>query len=559
MLDLEKFSECGWEPTSWIFFSGNIWGNFIYYSHFFPSLTGLLIAIFVFRYSVHSRAAQALLFTSVIFAIWSLVDLFLWASDRPDLIMFAWSSLIYFDLLLYIGCLYFIYAYTTDKFPARWQEFIILLLFVPLFLFAHTNLNLIGFDYTNCWREAIEGPLWQMYVYVVEILIVLWIVIFAARHIKKRAGSERTELVLVTSGIILFLGLFSLGNILGSLETDWEIGQIGLFGMPILVCFLAYTIVKYETFKAKMLAAEALFAGTFLLLISILFVRTIENKQVITLVTIFFFTILGFLLIRNVRKEVEQRQQIEKLASSLQRANARLKEMDKLKSEFVSIASHQLRSPLTAIRGYASLLRDGTYGKFPAKADEPLERIESSAKTMALAIEDYLNVSRIEAGNMKYNLADFNLYDETERIVQDLRPDALKHGLVLLFRSDLESRGIVHADIGKVQQILHNLINNAIKYTPKGSIVVYLREQKRPRRICVDIIDTGIGMSEHTLHTIFQKFERAENANSVNVKGTGLGLYVALRMAEAMGGKVTAHSDGEGKGSRFTFELPLAM
>lgn len=559
MLDQQQFVVCAWEPTTWIFFSGNIWGDFIYYSHLFPSLTGLLIAIFVFRYSRENLAAQALLFTSVIFAIWSLVDLFLWASDRPDLIMFAWSSLIYFDLLLYIGCLYFIYAYVKSDFLPRWQEGIILTLFTPLFLFAHTNLNLVAYDFTNCWREAIEGPLWQNYVYIVEIGIVLWIIIFVARNLRNIFNKKHLEVILVTTGVIAFLGLFSLGNILGSFETDWEVGQIGLFGMPILVCFLAYTIVKYETFKAKVLAAEALFAGTFLLLLSILFVRTIENKQVIAMVTIVLFSILGLLLIRNVRSEVEQRQQIEKLALKLKRANARLQEMDKLKSEFVSIASHQLRSPLTAIRGYASLLRDGNYGKFPSKAEQPLERIEESAKSMALAIEDYLNVSRIEAGNMKYNLADFNLYDEVSRIVDDLRPDALKHGLVLLLRSDLESRGIVHADVGKVQQIIHNLINNAIKYTPRGSIIVYVREQKRPKRICIDITDTGIGMNELTLDTIFQKFERAENANTVNVKGTGLGLYVALKMAEAMGGTVTAHSEGDNKGSRFTFSLPLVM
>jgi signal transduction histidine kinase len=292
---------------------------------------------------------------------------------------------------------------------------------------------------------------------------------------------------------------------------------------------------------------------------SMLLFREMSYARPIIFVSVIAFAVLGISLARIVRKEIEQKEALLDLTGRLEKANARLKEMDKLKSEFVSIASHQLRSPLTAIRGYASLLRDGTYGKFPAKAEEPLERIESSAKSMSLAIEDYLNVSRIEAGNMKYTMSDFNLYDEVNRVVDDLRPDALKHGLVLLFRSDLESHGIVNADIGKVQQILHNLINNAIKYTPKGTIVVYLREQKRPKRIFVDITDTGIGMSEHTLHTIFQKFERADNANTVNVQGTGLGLYVAKRMAEAMGGTVSAHSEGEGKGSRFTLELPLAM
>jgi signal transduction histidine kinase len=128
-----------------------------------------------------------------------------------------------------------------------------------------------------------------------------------------------------------------------------------------------------------------------------------------------------------------------------------------------------------------------------------------------------------------------------------------------LFRTDLKSRGIVTADIGKTVQIVHNLINNSIKYTPRGSISVFMRDDVKLKRIYVDIIDTGIGMSEKTIDTLFQKFERASNANSVNVSGTGLGLYVALRMAEAMGGTISAHSEGDGKGSRFTLDLPLSM
>jgi len=559
MLDQSQFEICEWGSTSWLFFSENIWGDFIYYSHLFPSLTGLIVALFVFRYSTDSKTAQALLFVTTAFTAWSLIDLFLWASDRPDLIMFAWSSLIYFDLLVYVGSFYFVYAYITEGRPGIWQEIVIFALFIPLFLFAHTELNLLAYDFTNCWREAIEGPLWQWYVYIVEILIALAILVLVILNYHIVPKTKRVELVLVTTGVLLFLALFSLGNILGSIETDWEIGQIGLFGMPILVCFLAYTIVRYEAFKVKILTAEVLFIGTFILLLSILFVRTIENKQVIAMVTLVLFTVLGYLLIRNVRQEVNQREQIERLAVKLEKANVRLKEIDKLKSEFVSIASHQLRSPVTAIRGYASLLLENSYGHMPEAAKDPLTRIEESAKLIATSIEDYLNVSRIEGGNMKYNLSDFSLRDEVEHICDDLRPIALKSGLVLLFRSDIKSRSVVHADIGKTQQIIHNLINNAIKYTKQGSIVVHLKDDTRAKKITVDITDTGIGMNEHTMHTIFQKFERAENANSVNVSGTGLGLYVALQMAKAMEGYITAHSDGDGRGSRFSLTLPLVM
>jgi signal transduction histidine kinase len=178
---------------------------------------------------------------------------------------------------------------------------------------------------------------------------------------------------------------------------------------------------------------------------------------------------------------------------------------------------------------------------------------------MALGIEDYLNVSRIESGNMKYSLSDFNLKDETDHICDDLRIDAIKQGLGLIFRSDLKSHGIVHADIGKTVQILQNLIHNAIKYTKEGSIKVLVRDDMVRKKIFVDIQDTGVGMSEDDLENIFQKFERAKDANSVNVSGTGLGLFVALKMAQAMGGNITATSEGKDKGSIFTLELPLAM
>lgn len=560
MLPGNDIAICQWSEAKFLFFSENIWGDFIYYSHLLPALATILVTLFLFVNARNNRAAQALLFTGLSFTIWSLMDLFLWASERIDLIMFTWSSMIYLELFIYVGVLYFIYAYVSGKFPNFWQELVVFALFIPLFLFGHTSLNLTGFDLTNCWREAIEGPLWQTYIYSVEIVIALWILGFATlRAYREVATARRREIVIISTGALLFLLFFSFGNIFGSLESDWEIGQIGLFGMPVLLVFISYVVVHYEAFRAKVFAAEALFSAAFLLLLSILFVRTIDNAHTITMVTLLLFSILGFLLVRSIKDEIKQREQIESLAVKLERANTRLKQVDKQKSEFVSIASHQLRSPLTSIAGYASLLREGTYGNVPQKMLEPLDRIEQSARFMAESIEDYLNVSRIESGNMKYHLSDFNLRDETEHICDDIRPVALRQGLILLFRTSMSSTGIVNADLGKVQQILHNLINNSLKYTPKGTVNVVVRDDVKGKRIYVDIVDTGIGMNEETLHSIFQKFERGDKANTVNVKGTGLGLYVALKMAEAMGGTISAHSEGDGKGSRFTFELPLVL
>ncbi len=157
-----------------------------------------------------------------------------------------------------------------------------------------------------------------------------------------------------------------------------------------------------------------------------------------------------------------------------------------------------------------------------------------------------------------YTNADFNLREQVEHIVDDLRPEATRSGLLLLFKSDMRGKGIVHADISKTQQILHNLINNSLKYTQKGSITVFVYDDIGRKQLFVNVIDTGIGMSTETINDLFQKFSRAKNANSVNINGTGLGLFVAREMARAMGGDISCSSAGDQRGSTFVLTLPLA-
>lgn len=319
---------------------------------------------------------------------------------------------------------------------------------------------------------------------------------------------------------------------------------------------MGYAILKYRLFDIRIVSAQL----TMLAIVGFTFVRFLLSQTITDYVgngILLVITIgLGIHLVRNVMKEIETREHIEKLANDLKKANKRLKELDKMKSEFVSIASHQLRSPLTAIRGYTSMLLEGSFGKLPKKAQDAVEKIDESGKFMALSVEDYLNVSRIQSGNMKYEMEEFNLKKVAKEIVDTFRQEATKKGLVLSCRFDVDSDCIVKADHGKTRQIIQNLIDNAIKYTKKGSVTVHIRDTKRPKRIYVDVVDTGIGMSEETIDNLFEKFERAKNANEVNVTGTGLGLFVAHKMAEGMGGTVSAESDGEGEGSTFTLELP---
>jgi len=552
------------EPA-YFFFASDVPG-LLYYSHLPAIIVALLVGLFVYFNGRNQLKNQLLLLVCLSFSAWAVANLVLWTNIHSDTLLFAWSFLGVMGSFISIFSIYFVYVFLYNKDVSLIVKSIFILLLAPVLLFAHSNLSLTGFDITVCDAFAYEGTFFKLYHTALGAVALLWILgLLIHAYIINKGIEMRKQILLMGIGIEAFLFSFftfvSLASYLATIGVydDSRLEFFGLFGMVVFTVFISILIVKFKTFNVGLLASQGLVIALVILIGSqFTFVTSVTNKVLVG-ITLVLTAAAGLLLNRSVKNEIEQRLKIESLAVKLERANSRLKQLDKQKSEFVSIASHQLRSPLTSIAGYASLLREGTYGNVPSKMVEPLDRIEQSARFMAESIEDYLNVSRIESGNMKYHLTDFNLRDETEHICDDIRPEALRKGLVLLFRTNLTSTGLVNADLGKVQQILHNLINNALKYTPKGTLNVVVRDDVKGKRLYVDIVDTGIGMNDNTLHSIFQKFERGDKANTVNVKGTGLGLYVALKMAEAMNGTITAHSEGDGKGSRFTLELPLVL
>lgn len=540
------------------FFDFSIAPPLLFYSYIPIVLLSLFLSLYILSKNKGSLQSKLLSLISFNFSFWVIAALVTWVVIHASVVHFAWELIALIELPIYIFSLYFVAVFLYEKDIHLKYKLLLALLYLPIILLLPTEVNMTSFDLTSC--VANNGIIW-LYIYVIEILtVVIMTVLFVHRFVTSPKGSYlRRQIPLLSIGMLLFLGIFTVTNILGDVTQVYEFNLIGPVGMALFLCLVTYMIVKFKIFNIKLIGAQALVIILWALVGSLLFVAQSTTTRTVAGATLIFTTFAGYLLVRSVKKEVEQREQLEVLTKNLERVNARLRELDKAKSEFVSIASHQLRSPLTAIRGYASMLTEGSYGKLPEKALESARRIEDSAKLMAMSVEDYLNISRIESGNMKYNLSDFNLYEMTDKLCDDLRPEALKKGLILLFRSDMKGRGIVHADIGKVNQIIHNLINNSIKYTPKGSVSVFVRDDLMKRRIYVDITDTGIGMSQATMAKLFNKFTRADNANATNVSGTGLGLYVALKMAEAMGGTISCDSEGDGKGSTFTFELPLAM
>jgi signal transduction histidine kinase len=533
----------------------------VYYSHLTAIIVAMLLGIHIFMRSKR-LAARILIVIALLFSTLAVIDIFLWTLIDSRMLMFLWSFWLFLFISIYLVSIYFLYALIEGKNVAfRYQATAVAIMAGVLVLSVTRYLS--AFDVGNC--SAVEDAWSLNIVFALSFVIFIIAVVYGFRAARRFTDRERKrEIVLATIGIALFLFSFSasayiasIANLFGRAPDTFTIEQYGYFGMTAFIAFLTYIIVRYRVFDTKLIAAQAIVVSLILLIGSQFFyVRSLIN---VTLngVAFLFAAVFGYLLVRSVKHEIAQRRQVEDLAKKLEKANERLKVLDKMKSEFVSVASHQLRSPLTSIRGYASMLIEGSYGKLPAKAAEAVERIQDSSRYMALSVEDYLNVSRIESGNMKYEFSQFNLKDEADKIVEELRPNALKKGLLLRSESRCSGHCIVSADIGKTRQIIQNLVDNALKYTQKGTITVLTHDDPKNKKIYITVKDTGVGMSKGTLEDLFEKFVRAKNANQINVTGTGLGLFVAKRMVENMHGRIWAESEGEGKGSAFHVELPL--
>ena len=553
---------CHWDSARFFLFSGNVFDPLIYYSHFLPLTLSLLIGFFVLYTDRKRLTNRMLFFVMLFFSVWVLLDAVLWATERPDVIMFAWSVQIFFDLLIYVSAALFVYVFVNiDKgkkeFPL-WLGGIFSVLFVPLFLFSSSQWNLSYFDLTNCDREAAEGVLWQ-YTYVAEVLITFWIVFFAVYSVfKEQDRFLRRKFVLLTTGVVLFLLAFSLGNIAGSFTEDWSYGQYGLFGLPVFSCFLAYLIVRYRILHAKLIATQVLIAALVVLIGSQLFFLNTGKvflNFVLISITFFLAVIFGILLIRSVKNEIRRKEELQIVTDKLAAANVELKRLDQSKTEFISIASHQLRTPLTAIKGFVSLLLEGSYGAVPASIADVLDKIYTANDRIVHLVEDLLNISRMESGRLKYEYAEVTVPEFLNELRDTFALVAKKKGLDLTFEVPAGALAPAWIDRQKAFEVVSNLIDNAIKYTSTGSVRV--RAEGVSGFVRISVADTGVGIDPDMMPVLFQKFSRGKESGKMHVSGTGLGLYVGKSMIEAQGGHIGVTSEGRDKGSTFFVELPV--
>jgi len=247
-------------------------------------------------------------------------------------------------------------------------------------------------------------------------------------------------------------------------------------------------------------------------------------------------------------------QELQETSANLRVANTQLAQLDKAKSEFLSIASHQLYSPLTSLKGYLSMIQEGVYGAVSEKLWPIHLNLRESTDRLIDLIRNLLDVSRIESGRLEISPELIDVVDMTRGLVTELAPSAQRKHLSLTFREPAGKIPRVVGDAQRLRQVFLNTLDNAIKYTGRGRVDV--RITAGDGSVLYIVEDTGKGMSAGDLQRIFGKFTRVGGADRYHAEGSGLGLYVARLVVREHRGDIWAESAGEGKGSTFTVKLP---
>lgn len=230
--------------------------------------------------------------------------------------------------------------------------------------------------------------------------------------------------------------------------------------------------------------------------------------------------------------------------------------LEKSKDEFISVASHELRTPMTVIKSYLWMLQNGKGGDLNQKQRNYLEKAAGGVERLLSMINDTLNTSKIDQGRIQLKIEQIDIKNVLDDLIPDFTIKASEKGLKLTSSVD---DGIKHiyADLGKFREMLTNLLGNAVKFTNEGFVSLSVKKEG-DSFVRFEISDTGKGIDGKDMEKLFQKFGRIDNSYQTVAEagGTGLGLYIVKSYVEAMGGKIGVHSDGSGKGSQFWFTLP---
>jgi len=512
----------------------------------------LLLGFFIFLNNRRDVINRLFFVLSLDLAVWMLFGTLSFSSTDIDKILI-------FDRLMIVGAfapvIFFAIAYFFPKNVKKMPTKVIITILVsilPFLLLSATKYNIIReTPPPDC--SPIPGILYR-YIMLFVIFYFLWALSIFFKKYKKGDENTKKQIRAILSGFGVAIAWVLVTNVIPLFVRFSGYDLISLLapvGVLFLIASISYSIVKYEFLSIKLIAAQALTIAIWILIGSqYFFVQSTVNALLITL-TLLLSIGFGIMLIRSVKEEVQRKEELQGMSDKLSSANDRLRTLDNAKSEFISIASHQLRTPLAAIKGFVSLLLEDSYGKLEEKQKDVLRKVYVSNDRLVTLVEDLLNISRIESGRMEFKLMPWKVENICQEVMDTFIPKAKDLGLYLDYKKPETDLPEVMIDGTKVREVISNMVDNALKYTPKGGVTVRVEQDeislytldknadKEDTKIIGPVVrvivsDTGIGVPVTELPYLFAKFSRGKDISRLNTGGTGLGLYVGRAMIEIL-------------------------
>ena len=395
-----------------------------------------------------------------------------------------------------------------------------------------------------------------LYSLLISLPFVYGFTILYKEYWKTKNKARKATLFFVGLGVFVPAIISMLSNMILPFMHYYSINWLGQLSVGLAPLFIIYGIYKYKIFNLELFVAEFLVLLLSLQSFAGFLMSDGGVQKTMAFSSLILILVLGTWLLKNIKEEHEARKVLEEKVQELHKTNEHIRALTRKKSEFLSIATHQLRAPLAVMKGQLSMVLEGAYGDIDDKLKVTLKKIFKSMSQMSQTITDFLNVSRIEQGKMRFNMRTIDLNELLKSIYDELKDLADKKSLTftLEYCNGSDDKLPVYVDSAKLRHVLYNLIENSIKYTEKG--FVKISACRDSGKVLIKIQDSGIGIGKDELKTLFDKFIRSKNVYGINVEGSGLGLYIAREVVRAHNGRIWAQSEGVGKGATFTVELP---
>ena len=536
-----------------------------------------ILGFVVFFSGSRSSTNKSFLFFSLLTIIWGISNYLNYQIRSPDLAL--WVLRIHLFISVWHAFSFFLLSSVFPKEEIRFSKIFKFGVLPLVILTSVLMLTPLGFSKISALPSPGEaasterGPAIPLFGGLAMFLIVGGVFLLLKKTIRS-TRAERNQFRFILFGALTTFSLIAVFNlVLPIVFNELKFIPLGAVFIFPFVAFTAHAIIKYHLLNIRVIAAEILmFLVVIVSFSEIIFARgslEVALRAVIFAILLFF----GTLLIRSVRREVEQRERLEELTREVERvnveltqANAKLKEFDEQKSEFVSLVGHQLRAPLTVIKGYVSLIMDGTVKPSTKKEKEVLEKVMFSTEQLVKLVSGLLDLSRIESGKIKYEFVRGDFTKMVHEVIDKFRQNAERKKITIRFQDGDDAPAHAGApkmltyDADKMREVVINLIDNAIKYSGENS-EVRVHEERVPGsngedRVRLTVVDSGLGIKYEDIEKLFVKFSRTDEAKAHDPGGIGIGLYFLKRVVEDHGGTVGVSSGGIGKGSTFWIELP---